>query len=213
MHSKLRRLWQATKRPFRQEPVCSTVSEVEESVRERSRPALAVRSIDESRIAVIAKTVRKLVKCGACKQQHFSVDDVRRCYGKRQAFEASIRQDPAQKSPNFNRDYSTETRTFLIGAKKRLKTLREQPRVSEDQIDAEYVELVRQRQDDAREQREKRILAPRLKLASDGPLRDCSHCGREVVNCKHFDAYWCNECRQYTTRPGVHQNCKPGGWK
>lgn len=54
---------------------------------------------------------------------------------------------------------------------------------------------------------------PRLPMTPDGPLRACSDCGRNVVNCAHLAETWCNQCRTYTTKPGLHQNCVPGKWK
>lgn len=52
-----------------------------------------------------------------------------------------------------------------------------------------------------------------IPMASEGPLRACSDCGRRVVNCSHLQDMWCNQCRTYTTKPGLHQNCIPGQWK
>ena len=52
-----------------------------------------------------------------------------------------------------------------------------------------------------------------LPMTSEGPLRACSDCGRRVVNCTHLPEMWCNQCRTYTTKPGLHQNCIPGQWK
>ncbi len=151
------------------------------------------------------------MKCGACKQSHSSVGEVRACYGNRKAFGGEAR--PGGNPKNFNRDYSPETRKFLRQARDRLAALRKGQRISEEEIDAEYIELVRRRHEDREDEQRRTSSTPSLKVGSEGPLRECQQCGREVVNCSHLEAFWCNPCRELTTRPGLHQNCIPGEWK
>lgn len=152
-----------------------------------------------------------VMRCGACRGHHSSVDDVRRCYGNQRM----------QSSEPHERRGEGATRSHEVGGfslmwseiKGRPKEPPQQPSVSARDVDDEFIDLARQRMEDAEVERKRRSLVPKVRETSVGPLRSCADCGREVVNCAHFTEIWCNPCRTYTTTPGLHQNCIPGQWK
>lgn len=151
------------------------------------------------------------MKCGACREHHPSVDDVRRCYAnKLTRGQGSQSNGDVRATPGSGIGRLVPTWSEINDE---LTELSRQQIVSTSDVNDEVIDPSRQRSEDIEDALRRRSFRPFVRIASDGPLRSCEECGQKVVNCTHLAQMWCNQCRKYTSKPGLHQNCVPGQWK
>ena len=158
--------------------------------------------------------------CGACRQQHETATEVRSCYQRRYKFGEEYRRNRkphAEEALTTSQSRASGTLTPSLSESRNSSG----GSPSEEEVDAEYIQLVRQQEvefqirlrrlETAREQGEVPLSNP--VPAGSRPFRHCPECDMDVLSCPHLPDYWCQECRKFTNRPGIHQNCGPGRWK